>query len=185
MLRLDCRQRWSSERGGQSTMPKSLAVPIALLVAVGLGAGCTFSPARHQVPFNEADYAPFAIDGTAVITGTAVATLKDGQTITALNEFVFLIPGAAYSREWFEQEILAEHRIEGIDPRSLRFTRSATTDDKGRFTFSNVPPGDYYLTCTITWTVPSFNVRTLEVKRGVSSLLAYATVQVGQGEQTS
>lgn len=166
-------------------MPKRLAALIALMVAAGLGAGCAPSHYKHQVPFNEADYAPYAGTGTAAITGTAAVTLKDGKTIAASSEFVFLIPGAAYSREWFEHEILAGHRIEGIDPRSLRVTRSATTDDKGRFTFSNVPPGDYYLTCAVAWEDPSFDIRRLKVTRGRASTLAYATVRVEQGEQVS
>ena len=167
-------------------MPKRLAALIVLIMVVaGLGAGCAPSHYKHQVPFDEADYAPYAGAGTAVITGTAVVTLKDGKTIAASNEFVFLIPGTAYSREWFENEILADHRIEGVDPRSLRATRSVTTDTEGRFTFSNVPPGDYYLTCSVAWENPSFNIRRLKVNKGLASTLAYATVRVGQGEQVS
>jgi len=156
---------------------------------MGLEAGCSlfqdWHQYHHQVPFNEADYAPYAIGGTAVIKGEAGVTLKDGKTIKAAQEFVYLIPATAYSREWFEHAILAGHRIEGIDPRSLRVTRVATMDNEGRSSFINVPPGEYYLTCTVTWTVPAFSVRSMEVKRGVASALAYATVRVGPDDQAS
>ena len=71
---------------------------------------------------------------------------------------------------------------EGGDPRALRATRSTTTDRLGRFTFTNLPPGEYFLTCEITWDVPSISIRSLEVKRGIKSILAYGRVNVGSGE---
>ena len=166
-----------------------VATYLVWLGVLGLGTGCSFYqvwfPYQHQASFNEADYAPYAIDGTAVIKGEAVATLKDGKTIKAVGELVYLIPATAYSREWFEHAILAGHRIEGIDPRSLRVTRTTSTDMEGRFTFINVPQGDYYLTCTVTWTVPSFTVRTMEIKRAGASTLVHATVRVGPDNQVS
>jgi hypothetical protein len=113
--------------------------------------------------------------------GEAVVTLKGGEVKKGAEDMVFLIPATPYTREWFDQAIVREKTIAGSDPRSLRATRSTTTDRLGRFTFANLPPGEYFLTCDITWDVPSLNIRSLEVKRGIKSALAYAAVTVGPG----
>lgn len=164
-----------------------VAACLVWLRGVGFGTGCSlFQPWQqyhHQVPFNEAEFAPYAFDGMAVIRGEAVVTFKDGKTINASQEFVYLIPSTAYTREWFQHRVLAGKSIDGIDPRSLRVTRATATNNDGRFTFINVPAGEYYLICTILWEIPSFNVRSMEVKRGVARTLAYVTVRVGPDEQ--
>jgi hypothetical protein len=166
-----------------------VAACLVWLGGLGVWTGCSlFEPWQqyhHRTPFNEAELAPYALDGTAVIKGDAVLAFKDGKTTKASQEFVYLIPATAYTREWFEQAILAGKNIDGLDPRSLRVTRTTTTNNEGRFTFINLPPGEYYLICTIQREIPSLNIRSMEVKRGVARTLAHATVRVGPDEQAT
>jgi hypothetical protein len=147
---------------------------------LSLGNAC--ASLTHHVPFTEADYLPYLEAGTGVITGEALVMLKGGEVRKGAEDMVFLIPATPYTKEWFSQRVVGEKIIEGGDPRALRATRSTTTDRLGRFTFTNLPPGDYFLTCEITWDVPSINVRSLEVKRGIRSVLAYGRASVGDGE---
>ena len=157
--------------------PTRLIFVTALIL--GLGGAC--APTTRHVPFTEADYVPYLDFGTAVITGEAVVTLRGGEVKKGAEDIVFLIPATPYTKEWFDRAIVSEKSIQGPDPRALRAARSTTTDRLGRFTFTNLPPGEYFLTCEITWDVPSLNVRSLEVKRGIKSALVYAVVTVGPG----
>lgn len=172
-----------------SPMLWRVATCLVWLGGLGFGTGCSSflpsPPYQHQAPFNEAEFASYALDGTAVVKGDAILAFKDGKTIKASQEFIYLIPSTAYTREWFQHLVLAGKSIDGIDPRSLRVTRATATNNEGRFTFINVPPGEYYLICTILWEMPSFNVRSMEIKRGVARTLAYATVRVGPDEQAT
>jgi hypothetical protein len=153
------------------------------VTAVILGLGNACAPTPHHVPFTEADYVSYLDSGTGVIRGEAVVTLKGGEVKMGAEDMVFLIPATPYTREWFDEVIVREKTIAGPDPRALRATRSTTTDRLGRFAFSNLPPGEYLVTCNITWDVPSYNFRSLEVKRGIKSVLGYATVTVKAEEQ--
>jgi hypothetical protein len=159
-----------------------LTTRLIFVTALILSVGSACASLTHQVPFTEADYLPYLEAGTAVITGEALVTMKGGEVKKGAEDMVFLIPATPYSSEWFSQKVVGEKLIEGRDPRALRATRSTTTDRLGNFTFTNLPPGDYFLTCEITWEVPSINIRSLEVKRGIRSVLAYGRVSVGSGE---
>lgn len=160
-------------------LPTYLIFITALIL--GLGEAC--APTTHHVPFTESDYIPYLGSGTAVITGEAVVMFGGGEVKKGAEDMVFLIPTTPYTREWFDQVIVREKTMAGPDPRSFRATRSTTTDWRGRFTFSNLPSGEYLVTCNITWDVPSYNFRSLEVKRGIKSVVGYATVTLKAGEQ--
>ena len=103
-----------------------------------------------------------------MIKGEAVATRKDGKTIKAAGEFVYLIPATAYSREWFEHAILAGHKIEGIDPRSLRITRTTSAPEAAKTALLASAP------------VPA--VRTLEVSRVTRSARAPTSMRPASGK---
>jgi hypothetical protein len=163
--------------------PKT-ATFIAWAVCVELLGGCMSFNYSHKVPLNEADYAPYLSAGTATIAGEVSATMQAGDISNGAESFVYLVPVTPYSTEWFEHAMISSHSISGTDPRSLRAARSTVVGPNGRFQFSNLPAGDYYLSCTITRSIPPFRILQFRlVSPSTERVDTYARVTVQPGEQ--
>lgn len=157
---------------------------IALAMCAELLGGCMSFSYSHTVPLNEADYAPYLSAGTATIAGTVSAKMRAGDISNGAESFVYLVPVTPYSTEWFEHTVVSSHSISGTDPRSLRVARSTIVGPDGRFQFSNLPAGDYYLSCTITRSIPPFRIwRFRLVSPSTERVDTYARVTVQSGEQ--
>jgi len=164
---------------------KNLAALIALTVCAELLGSCASSNYSHKVPLNEADYAPYLRAGTATIAGAVSAKMQAGDVSNGAESFVYLVPVTPYSMEWFEHAMISSHSISGTDPRSLRAARSTVVGSDGRFQFSNLPAGDYYLSCTITRSIPPLRIgRFRLVSPSTERVNAYARISVQSGEQT-
>jgi hypothetical protein len=157
---------------------------IALALCAELLGGCMPFHYSHTVPLSEADYAPYLSAGTATITGTVSAKMRAGDISNGAESFVYLVPVTPYSTEWFEHAMVSSHNISGTDPRSLRAARSTVVGPDGRFQFSNLPAGDYYLSCTITRSIPPFRIGRFRLgNSSIERVDTYARVTVRPGEQ--
>lgn len=157
---------------------------IALAVCAELLGGCMSFSYSHTVPLSEADYTPYLSAGTATIAGTVSAKMQAGDISNGAESFVYLVPVTPYSTEWFEHAMVSSHGISGTDPRSLRTARSTIVGSDGRFQFFNLPAGDYYLSCTITRSIPPFRIwRFRLVSPSTERVDTYARVTVQPGEQ--
>ncbi|HEV8243997.1 MAG TPA: hypothetical protein VGQ07_08385 [Nitrospirales bacterium] len=157
---------------------------IALAVCAELLGGCMSFSHSHKVPLNEADYAPYLSTGTAIIAGTVSAKMRAGDISNGAESFVYLVPVTPYSTEWFEHAMVSSHSISGTDPRSLRAARATVVGPDGRFQFSKLPAGDYYLSCTITRSVPPFRIWRFRLgNSSIERVDTYARVTVQPGEQ--
>lgn len=117
---------------------------------------CGCAPAIHSrlMSFNEAEYAPYSGAGTASIYGEAFLKTRGGDVKKGAGNKVFMNPVTSYSTEWYQRQIIGGQILEQPDQRALPFFRETIADSDGRFEFQNLPAGEYYLACPITWEVP-------------------------------
>ena len=125
---------------------------LVTLLAVIFISACARTPVMiERIPFNEAEFLALPASGSATVTGKAFIKTTEGTIHFAQNEQVRLNPKTSYSQQWYEVNYLGNTNITDADPRYLNYVRKATVDEKGIFTFSNVPAGDYYISVPVFW----------------------------------
>jgi hypothetical protein len=129
-----------------------------------------------QTVFDEAEFAPYAASGTATVTGQAFLKTLGGDVKLGAGNTVQLLPVTTYTSELRRRGTLRGERVGPVDPRIEKYRRTTIADGNGNFEFRNLPAGEYYVTCVITWEIPS--QYGLQQTGGI----AYGTVQVGAGE---
>jgi hypothetical protein len=125
-----------------------------LFVLLGLIAstGCS-GPARPSQVFREAELARYKGRGASTIQGKAFLTEWDGHVIAGEGYIVQLTPATAYTRERFA--LARDGEDLPVDPALEPYVREAVTNSLGRFSFKNLPQGEYLLVAWITWSVPA------------------------------
>lgn len=129
---------------------------LAIFVAV-LAAGCITTTTVERIPFPVAEYEALLKTGTGKVTGQAFLRTQGGDVITAAGSEVILNPVTSYSNQWYaayQANVLNRLNttiLSEPDPRILRYFLQTTADASGQFEFNNVPPGDYYVTTSVTW----------------------------------
>jgi len=149
-------------------------------------AGCAVPPPpviQRQATFIEAEYAPYAGEGDATITGQAFLKTRGGDVKYGAGCVIGLNPVTTYSSEWFQKVILEGLNLSPRDERAVAYHREMMGDGEGRFRFEKLPAGEYYLTCWISWEVDSGYRDRLGMGSTVQTGgVAYAQVRVGTGE---
>ena len=132
-----------------------VACTAACALGICLGhAGCMTSVPPvldRREPYVDADYGPYRGDGTAEVSGRAVARARGGGYIYAAGDSVYLFPATPYTDEWWQRTMVEGSYLTPPDERSLRYMRTTVADDEGKFLFRSLPPGDYYVVCIVTW----------------------------------
>ena len=124
--------------------------------------GCT-STVKQSVPFDETQLTPYLAEGTATITGSAFLKTKGGEVKLGAGNTVKLFPATDYFKERVKLAgtLKAFQQLEGYDSRLNKYVRTTTADAQGNFEFKDVPAGEYYASCSITWQIRSgYGVRT-------------------------
>lgn len=168
-LRPDCYQYAGFHRGDEM---RAKAVLAAFIIA-GCGAilgGCAAGPVAVQSRFDPSEVAWFAARGTNAITGSAILRSFNGKVKTCAALAVTLMPVSAYARERMRALYNSENDgfnpliggnaadFGGDDPGYLTTVRTTRCDARGRFSFNELPDGDYYLVATVTWRDRSFGM---------------------------
>lgn len=110
-------------------------------------------PAIPRIPFPEDEYTKLPGSGTGTVSGSAF--LKVGGDIkAAAGERVILNPVTSYSKQWYTVSFLGNSHLEPPDKRIDKYIRTKKADAQGRFTFRNVPPGEYYIITVVSWEAP-------------------------------
>lgn len=148
------------------------AVALVGFIVTGC-AGSLANPVARTAPYIEEEYAPYVGDGTATITGQAFLKTRGGDVKYGAGNTVVLNPVTAYSSEWFQKAVLEGKAMREPDPRTTAHTRTTTADGEGRFKFANIPSGEYYIACPISWQVGAYSS---------SGGVAYAHISVQEGE---
>lgn len=124
-----------------------------VVIASALLAGCLRPERELQASFNAEAHGPWMGKGTAAIDGEAFIRRPNGWLARCSGNEVMLVPASAYFREWvgvYRQgarvqnsgEVAAQHRA------ALRKTQC---DQNGRFSFSDLPAGKWFITTRISY----------------------------------
>lgn len=151
-------------------------LPILLLLT--LCASCVTPPQPFRTAFNEQDFEPFKGAGTSTITGQAFLKTRGGDVKFGAGNQITLLPLTPYTAELRERATINGERLQAEDARLNKHRRTTVADGTGNFEFKNLPTGEYLLSCTITWEIPS--------RYGATTTggIAYGSAKVGPGETT-
>lgn len=134
-------------------MKKIILTAALASTLVGCGTYTPPSPAMRP-PFPEAEYAALSRTGSATVSGQAFLKTRGGDVKTGAGNAVYMVPVTSYSIFAYDNRD-AYAGLTQPDPRMSGFTRETIADASGRFSFKNVPDGNYYIKARVTWEVPS------------------------------
>ena len=134
---------------------KKLTIALAILFV----SACARTPVTvERIPFNEAEFLALPTTGSATVSGKAFIKTTTGSIHFAKHAEVRLNPKTSYSQQWYEVNYVGRTNIANADPRYLGYVRKVKADENGRFSFKDIPAGDYYISAPVFW----FNEITLE-----------------------
>ncbi|MFI4910234.1 MAG: hypothetical protein ACIAQZ_01060 [Sedimentisphaeraceae bacterium JB056] len=125
-----------------------------VLIATLLIQGCAVKPVQ-RIPFPVSEYNSLQKEGTGVVVGQAFLRTRGGDIKTAAGQDVFLNPITSYSKQWYNVAYKEKKPMTEPDPLYSDYIYTKVADADGRFTFKDVPPGDYYLTTNVLWEIPA------------------------------
>jgi hypothetical protein len=153
-----------------------------LSILAGAWAGCvTTPPSPHWTPAaqaTEGEYQPYLIAGTGSVTGQAYLPKRVGGFVTAPGTPVTLDPATSVGNEWWEKagQSWLHRSLTPPSPAFAKARRTTVTGADGKFTFSNLPAGKYYVRTEVTWKVGNYDSfqgglvgQVLEVRDGQST----------------
>lgn len=142
--------------------------------------GCAAAPEIHNrtAPFIQSEYDPYENPGTSVITGQAFMKTRGGDVKYGAGCTVVLNPVTTYSTEWFRKAVIEGYSLSEPDPRGSKYHRQTIADGNGYFEFKNLPKGEYYLACSITWQYYAGSLLGNQTTGGT----AYAKTKVNESE---
>jgi len=163
-------------------MVRTAVAALAAALITGCAAPRQYTPVT--VPFSEAEYAALPTTGRGIVRGQVFAKTVGGEVMKGAGSTVRLMPATKARDEWYRQVfVLNVHAAVNLDPRVYQFDKTKVADGEGRFEFTNVPPGRYYVLSDVRWEAVSSNpysrrlgltdtqggvvIRTVEVSDGV------------------
>ena len=101
----------------------------------------------------EMEYQPYLEAGNATITGQAFLAQRGGNVVKAAGRTVTLDPATSIGNEWWKKVVTEGYGRSETPPFTAfqQARRTTTADADGRFRFSDLPPGKYYLHTVVTW----------------------------------
>lgn len=128
---------------------------------VGSLAACSVPPpATMSATYNPAEVAWAAREGNNTISGSAVLRTVGGDVKTCAGLKVTLMPVSAYATEYMEKTFgSSDSGISRYTPNvtldpaftGSDLTRNSICDAEGRFEFTNLPDGEFYVISNVTW----------------------------------
>jgi len=114
-------------------------------------AGCVQpQPMQYFGGFPEQTYLELPKSGTGTVTGQVFLRTVGGDVKYGAGSPVLLLQETDYMQQFY-LAWLGNKRAPEIDSRALSAGLKAQANGSGEFTFTNVPPGDYYVVSQVTW----------------------------------
>lgn len=138
---------------------KKFLLPVLLFLGLS---GCATEMAPPQPQWNAstdaaAEYAPYLKDGTATLAGHAFLTQPGRGVVQAADREVTLDPATSVGDEWWEKAgKLWAHRSLVPSEAFGKARRTTVADADGRFMFSGLPAGKYYVRTEVTWEIGGY-----------------------------
>ncbi|MBI1210747.1 MAG: hypothetical protein GC190_04745 [Alphaproteobacteria bacterium] len=149
-------------------------VVVSAVAAVALSACASTRISRHETGSGHVSFDPRAVAwstkiGGNAIVGTADLTTSNGESRTCAGLEVRLVPDAPYTRdriamlygtttEGFVDASQARHVQQradaAVDPAYARSHKVTMCDGQGRFEFSKLANGTYYVLAPVVWRKP-------------------------------
>jgi hypothetical protein len=148
---------------------------LPLVALFFLLAGCIEPQARTAV-YNPAELVSYSKIGTGKISGQAFMKTVGGDVKYGAGNDVWIHPVTSLTTEWYDKTIVQGIPLVAGSPHTDDYRKKTVADGEGRFDFDGLAPGDYYVTCAISWGVPS------ELGVMPTGGIAYAKVTVRNGE---
>lgn len=108
-----------------------------------------------RAPFPAAEYDALPKTGSGSLTGQVFMRTVGGDVKFGAGSDVHLQPVTSYSQQWYDVNYLGGQPLSAPDSRASQGLLTTQADGNGNFSFSNVPPGKYFLSSTVTWQAPS------------------------------
>lgn len=100
-------------------------------------------PVIQKVPFREEEYVAYSGAGTASLTGTIIYFSGQKRTVGS-GAIVRLIPATPHTVERMELTRQGSSLfLQAEDARLEKYVRQTSADEKGRFSFDQLPAGEY------------------------------------------
>lgn len=137
---------------------------ILQLLFVLIIAGCASVPNAPPPDWNavsetsESEYAPYLRNGTGSVIGQAFLTQSGGGVVKAAGRTVTLDPATTVGNEWWGKagKLWVYRALTPSSPRFTNARRTTVADADGRFKFSELPAGKYYVRTEVTWEIGGY-----------------------------
>jgi hypothetical protein len=152
------------------------------LATVVLLSGCVPMVPPPQLPLwrpvsdaAEAEYQPYLGGGTGTVTGQAFLTQRGGGVVKAAGRGVTLDPATSVGNEWWGKagKFWVQRTLTPPSPGFTKARREVVADADGKFKFSGLAAGKYYVRTEVTWEIGGHNPtqgglvgKLLEVREG-------------------
>jgi len=128
---------------------------ISFLIAAVVAGCASPTPKIQRIPFPVAEYERLPSTGEQIVSGQAFLKTNSGDVKLAAGSEILLNPVTSYSDQFYNYHCKGKGALTEADPRYLKYIKTVIGDADGRFKFSNVAEGEYYLVTTITWMLPN------------------------------
>lgn len=126
--------------------------------------GCLSMPTVPPPTWNansdasESEYTQYTTPGTATISGQAFLTQSGGGVVKAAGRNVTLDPATTIGNEWWGKA--GKHWVHRSlippSPGFVKARRTVVADADGRFKFTDLPAGKYFVRTEVTWEVGGY-----------------------------
>lgn len=137
-------------RGGTGARRRgTFVITAGLCLGLAVVLGCSHRHTKKE-EINAREYAAYRTRGSARITGQVTMTLPSGTVLDGSACEVRLTPVTTDSTRYI-QDVVLQGGTKRWHEDANAIWWITTADVQGRFSFEEVPPGSYYLTCPVSW----------------------------------